>query len=765
MWHWLIRKVRPRRGWLGLILLLATAICLPLSLIESKWLIGASTLISVSLLAAWLGFAWGHSPLPGWFVGLFGLLSGIEWSAIVRGQLLPSQGAIWREIGHCARWLSAGLQGRWTADLPFVALLPDVLTRSQALVERLSLWSQAGLAGTVSRDSLVLLLFAATATWWVCYFAGWQVARGRSALAAFVPAGAAILANVALTHGLGINYLRAFLGGALLLMVVDRHDHLQEAWQREGIDYSQELLTTVRLVGLGLTALVLVFALLVPYVTWQQMVDAFWRHAYEPWTSVSRRLDRLFAGRNPVPPQRSGGGRERGEGHSLGGSAIVGDDLVFYISTSDPPPPLPEEYERYLGDIPEPPKHYWRTVTYDTYTGRGWENGEVRRNERFAMELLADPTYPYTVLTQTVELRIPSGGLAPAANEPVQVNEPSTLVERRVGDLVGFATDASSYTVVSYIPAPTITELQEASADYPSEVSGRYLALPEVPRRVLDLAKELTAEAQTPYDKARAIETHLRSYDYDLEIPDPPPGQDVADYLLFMTRRGYCDYYATAMVVMLRAVGVPARYAAGYATGHYNYQRMAYAVTERDAHAWVEVYFPGYGWVEFEPTPYRTVFTRPVGGTSPVAMPMTPAPRAPPLESRPLSIVLVLIVAGLALGGVFGAALLALRGRRAFSSRRLALQLYAKMVRAADRARLGPSRGDTPLEFVARLGQALEARGSWAEGAAEEVRVIGQTYVRARYAAAPLSARDAGQALAAWERLRGKLRWLYIWRR
>lgn len=765
MWRWLSSMLHPRCGWLALALLLATVVCLPLSLVESRWLIGASALVGVSLLAAWLGLYAGQAPLPGWIVALLGLLSGIEWNAAVIGRLLPSAEAMWREAGHALHWLAAGLRGQWTADLPLLPLLPDLWARLSALLARLGAWSQAGMAGTVSRDSLVLLLFAAIATWWISYFAGWQLARGRSALGAFLPLGCAVLANVALTHGTGIVYLRTFLGGALLLMVFSRYDHLQKGWEREGIDYSPDLQSAVRLVGLGLTTALLLLSLLVPFVTWQQTVDTFWRYAYEPWTEVTQRLDRLFAGRNPVPPQPSERGGRGADAHSLGGAVSTTDDLVFYVHTSDPPPQPPEARMPYDQPV-EPPKHYWRTVTYDTYTGRGWENGDVQRSEQRPMAPLAEPLYPHTILTQTYELRLPGSGLVPAANEPLQADKPCTLVQRDEGDMVGFAVNVQSYTVVSGIPAPTITQLREAGADYPPEVISGYLALPDIPRRVRDLALELTAQAEAPYDKVLAVERHLRDYDYDLKIAEPPPGQDVADYLLFSTRRGYCDYYATAMVVMLRVAGVPARYASGYATGHYDYQRQAYAVTQGAAHAWVEIYFPGYGWIEFEPTPYRTVFTRPVGGTMPAPAVVTLPPHGAPWGARTTSVLLVMVVALLGLGGVFLLTLLTLRGRKGFSSARLTVQLYARMLRWAERVHLGPARGDTPLEFSTRLGRAVETRGPWAEGAAAESDLIGRAYVRARFGtAADFSARDAGQALTAWEKLRGKLRWLFIWRR
>jgi hypothetical protein len=123
-----------------------------------------------------------------------------------------------------------------------------------------------------------------------------------------------------------------------------------------------------------------------------------------------------------------------------------------------------------------------------------------------------------------------------------------------------------------------------------------------VPERVLRLAGDITWGKTTSYDKAKAIEGYLRLYPYDLNVPAPPTDRDVADYFLFDLRKGYCDYYATAMVVLARASGLPARFVSGYAPGDYDEANARYIVRELHAHSWPEVYFPGIGWIEFEPT-------------------------------------------------------------------------------------------------------------------------------------------------------------------
>jgi transglutaminase-like putative cysteine protease len=92
------------------------------------------------------------------------------------------------------------------------------------------------------------------------------------------------------------------------------------------------------------------------------------------------------------------------------------------------------------------------------------------------------------------------------------------------------------------------------------------------------------------------------TYPYTLDVPPPVEGQDAADYFLFELKQGYCDYYATAMVVLARASGLPARFVSGYSPGEYDAPGAQYIVREMHAHSWAEVYFPEIGWVEFEPT-------------------------------------------------------------------------------------------------------------------------------------------------------------------
>jgi hypothetical protein len=134
---------------------------------------------------------------------------------------------------------------------------------------------------------------------------------------------------------------------------------------------------------------------------------------------------------------------------------------------------------------------------------------------------------------------------------------------------------------------------------------------PDVMRRVHDLAVQLTAGTTNPYDAAMKIQDYLRSgaFRYTLQPQLAPPGPDKLDFFLFSSHEGYCQYFATAMGDMLRSLGIPTRLVNGYGAGTFDTTKNRFVVRDDDAHTWVESYFPGYGWIPFEPTNDGTYFT------------------------------------------------------------------------------------------------------------------------------------------------------------
>jgi transglutaminase-like putative cysteine protease len=245
---------------------------------------------------------------------------------------------------------------------------------------------------------------------------------------------------------------------------------------------------------------------------------------------------------------------------------------------------------------------YWRVGAYDRYTGNDWyRTGGIRQLDGS----LAEPPGETRTIEQTYRLETELG-VMPAAWQPTGVEGP--LADRTRVTSTGALRPAEalaegeSYTVRSEVPQTSAADLRTAGREYPGPIGERYTQLPaSTPERVGQFTTQLTANAESPYQKARVIERWLennKEYSLDVERPEG----DVTDGFLFEMDRGYCVYYATAMTTMLRSQGVPARFIVGYTPGE-QVSENEWVVRGFDSHAWVEVYFPDEGWVRFDPTP------------------------------------------------------------------------------------------------------------------------------------------------------------------
>jgi hypothetical protein len=159
------------------------------------------------------------------------------------------------------------------------------------------------------------------------------------------------------------------------------------------------------------------------------------------------------------------------------------------------------------------------------------------------------------------------------------------------------------YEADSDIAAPAPAELRTAGRDYPLQIVATYLRLPPLDPRVPRLAAQITNSASSDFDKAAALENYLRTrFGYTLELPQTVVKDPIANFL-FERKQGHCEYFASSMAVMLRTLGIPSRVVNGFRTDEFNDLTGNYVVRAKDAHAWVEAYFPGYGWQTFDPTP------------------------------------------------------------------------------------------------------------------------------------------------------------------
>jgi hypothetical protein len=380
------------------------------------------------------------------------------------------------------------------------------------------------------------------------------------------------------------------------------------------------------------------------------------------------------------------------------------------------------------------------------------------------------------LLRQEVRLSADSGGLLYVAGLLLTVDQEFRVAWRALpdaeqpGDAFGAMIDTASYRADSLLPVFGEVDLRASGEDYPVWVAERYLALPEtVPDRVLALARDLTAAEPTPYDRALALERYLRGFPYSLDLPSPPVDRDLVDYFLFDLQRGYCDYYATAMVVLARAAGLPARLVTGYATGAYDEAEARYVVTEAESHAWAEVYFPGYGWIEFEPTAGRPAVERPAA--APVATPpeLQALPEPITAHRARLNWALWLGAAGgllaLALGCVTVWFFVDAWRLRHLPPGATVIDLYRRLYRYAQRLGAGSREGDTPYEFadtlVVRLKRLALGRrgGQHLLAAMDEIRWLTELCARTLYSLHKPKASEQAEAVEIWSRLRRRL-WL-----
>ena len=590
---WLWRRFRPPEGRFVFLLLVLAALSAAVGGIAAGWVPGDELLWHAALVGVLVGRRLGRTRLRGWWAAPLLAAGGVVYVGWWVTNLTPP---LWAVLGAA-----------WRKDWPLaLTWLQEGVTRLAMLAGEVVAWlgSWVGQGGTpgpaVSLFWMALLLWAGAA------FAGWRVARGRHPLLAFLPLGGALTLSAYL-GGAGTEYLLLFMVWVVLMTPPMTLRREEREWDSRQVSYSEEFHFDVWVTALAAAAIFLAAAVTFPNVRVWTVVDWFWRQAQGPQQAAGAVLERAFPGARPAiggRPWGGGVGAVLPREHLLGSGPDLERTVVMQVATDDPPPASGEFPDE---DARPRQTFYWRGAVYSEYVGGGWRQGptEAVLQQQPPYASLGPPERPgRRPLRQEFTLLVPHGGTLYAAGDPHSVDRAVTARRRREsGDLVALEGRADNYHVLSLVPQVTAQELTEATATYPPQIEEVYLALPGgLPQRVVDLAKEATAEADTPYTRALALEAYLRSFPYDLEVAKPPEGRDVVDYFLFELQRGYCDYFASAMVVMARSVGIPARLAVGYAMGSYDFQQGAYVVTEKDAHAWPELYFPDYGWIPFEPT-------------------------------------------------------------------------------------------------------------------------------------------------------------------
>jgi transglutaminase-like putative cysteine protease len=613
---------------------------------------------------------------------------------------------------------------------------------------RLRDWLAAISHGQPAYDPVPATLVWALAAWLIAWWAGGWVARNRP-LPALLPA-LSLLSLVTAYGGGQPAYLLISLAALLLLMVLNGHRAREANWLATRVDYSEDIRLDVGLGGALVAISLVVIAGLVPSISIQAVQD--WIRDLAPHREQGDSALPQALGLQAGPAEASAFDALRSPGlprqHLIGSGPELSRRVVMTIRAADPTL-----------------RYYWRSASYDLYTGRGWrtsatETSEYRANAPLPGAALPDQR-PIQVAVTSVESL---GGILYYPGALVTASSDYSVAWRSGGDLFS-ASGPASYRAVALLTLPVTAQLRLAPAIYPEAIRSRYLALPDsVPQRVLSLARDLSAAAPTPFDRAEAIQTYVRAYPYTLDLPAPPPDLDVVDYYLFDLKRGYCDYAASAMVVLSRAAGLPARLVSGYAGGTWEPRAGRYVVTEADAHSWAEVYFAGFGWVEFEPTGGRPppILAESAASTPP-ALATLPPDLANPASPGPSSPLVWSAVAGAFIASLLFWLVLERFRLARLGPARLSREIFESLARQADAPSFERSPGDTPYEFAAALAAWLALRRVPGPSLAA-LGWLAEIYVRACYSQHPPDAVEARRAIGLWYGLRWQL-WQARYRR
>jgi transglutaminase-like putative cysteine protease len=503
-----------------------------------------------------------------------------------------------------------------------------------SVVSRLARWAVDATGGGINQDDLVFTMLVGVLFWYLGYNTAWHLFRVDRLWRVTVPPGLILVTN-SLYYSGEANldpYTLVFVFLSLLLVARSNLDARAWEWYTSGIRVPHNMRRQFLRVGAVLTLMALLVSGLLQTNDLQERLNRFREFLQsEPLTQMSEIWNRLFSSAETQGPTTSD--YYGGDSLQLGGAIKLGDQTVFLVQ------------------VPQGRRYYWRSRVLDIYSNGRWSPGaDVRLTvEQSPLEIKYEPDHlnARVPVQQRFTMGLSASRLIYAAPQPLQVDLPSRAdllyTPNREGMNISVIRPlkvlqrGDFYTVTSLLTDATAGQLRVAPTNYPDWILRLDLQLPPgLSEQTRQLAQQIVTEAgaTTAYDRTRAIEGWLRAnIVYNEAIPQPPVDRDPVEWVLFDIRQGYCNYYASAMVLLLRTLGIPARMVAGFAQGTWDANQSAYTVLERDAHTWVEVYFPGYGWIEFEPTAAQAPLNRQDDIPLPSLPSATPAVTSTPTPS------------------------------------------------------------------------------------------------------------------------------------
>ncbi len=627
-----------------------------------------------------------------------------------------------------------------------VLTTPETASKFSHFLDVISSWWRGSATLQTGDEKVVFVVFIALLTWIVGSLAIYFVLRRNNAWPAAVMGGLVILFNLSnLPDSYFIYFFLYFFVAALLVAVTRMTD--RSAKERQTTNYSGRSLFYLGISLLCIVGVAASFSWVTPQVRATSLQDFIATKL--PWQQDF--LESKYNIFNVVPSKQSVSTTTSLKDIDFGERWNQGDEIEYIVYSERP--------------------SYWRVNVYNTYTARGWTSSSAEKILLEAGTPWTDAETPdggqtmqYAVTTEIfTDVLLNNGGFI------------STDIPYRVGigeggdietvNAVRILNPGEGYTVTAQVVTATSNELSAAGNNYSEAIKSVYLQLPpDLPPEIRILAENLTRNAATPYAKVTAIVDYLGDFSYTLEIEAPPEGADSVAYFLFNRQDGYCLHFASAVAVMLRSIDIPSRLVVGYLPGEPGDLPGQYILRDRSYHAWPQVYFPDYGWVDIEATPggaeSQVAIDTPLVSSNTIEQSQNFSqywPWAVPPDMQNLANMDAgSLPGGGAAGGtdslsfaaklgqgllfVFGAALviaiiigtvllvrsLSFRWLWQVDRNKLMHDSYVNMCRLAAMVGLDPNPQQTPLEFAGSLASVLTEQ-------AEALDYITQAYLSSRY--------------------------------
>ncbi len=560
---------------------------------------GMVSLVALSIGRADLVRTINMQPILLW-TGTIGIVAGY---ALARSRFPALTASIYAFVyGAFVLGVLIGKSEAYTADQLWRERVADMVSRQIEFFLKVA-------SGNTNRDALIFVMHTTVVLWVLGFTAAWWTFRKTRIWLVILPNALVMLSVIYYAPPTLTWFLAAF---SLFTMLYIAQTHLLESqreWQRASVRYGNTLAGHFLRSSLIVALLTLALVWRAPALPANAAVGDTINRVNEPWRLWRDGWQRWYSALNASAQGTSDPFRET---LTLGGARNPGNTLVMDVYVDE-----------------ELPYAYWRSTTADFYQDGEWR---IRPGETITYFPEDDPlAIPETKARQEVQQifvnYVPNAGTIYGAPEMIASDQQilvRTDYDANQALLVSAARSryvlqaGDNYEVTSLMSSADQIQLRTASTNYPAEILDGYLDVPDViTERTRELAARLTAPYDNPYDKAIAVQNFLRNtITYNDQIDAPPHDTDPIDYFLFESQEGFCNYYASAMAIMLRSVGIPTRLSRGFASGEYNADTKAYRVRARDSHSWPEVYFPEYGWIQFEPTVIINPINRPVGDGS-----------------------------------------------------------------------------------------------------------------------------------------------------